>query len=148
MNFSEVVMREGKRFSDMHASRVSCSVESNLWIEGDDQMLTALVVNLIDNALKYGGKDGDVDITLNREANHVVLRVADGGIGIPQEERRKVFQKFYRSGNEETRSARGTGLGLFIVASVAKLHRAELEIMNNEPQGSIFVVRMKEVKHG
>lgn len=148
MNLSEVVMREGRRFSDMHPERVGCAVDSDLWIEGDEQMLSALVVNLIDNALKYGAKDGDVDISLVREGSEVVLRVADNGKGIPPEERKKVFLKFYRSGSEETRSARGTGLGLFIVASVAKLHKAELEIIDNEPQGSIFVVRMKEVKHG
>ncbi len=148
VDLGELVKRESDRFILLHPNRIRFTAEKNQIVFGDEQMLAALVVNLLDNALKYGAQNEIIEVSVKHEDNRIVLRVADGGKGIPVEERKKVFQKFYRSGSEETRTARGTGLGLFIVASVAKLHRAELEIMDNDPQGSIFVVRMNELKNG
>jgi signal transduction histidine kinase len=148
VDLSELMMRESDRFILLHPNRIRLTADKNQIVFGDEQMLAALVVNLIDNALKYGSQNEIIEVSVKHEDNHIVLRVADNGKGIPLEERKRVFQKFYRSGSEETRTARGTGLGLFIVASVAKLHKAELEIMDNDPQGSIFVVRMNELKNG
>jgi signal transduction histidine kinase len=148
VDLGELVKRESDRFILLHPNRIRWTADKNQIVFGDEQMLAALVVNLIDNALKYGAQNEIIKVSVKHEDNRIVLRVADNGKGIPLEERKKVFQKFYRSGSEETRTARGTGLGLFIVASVAKLHKAEVEIMDNDPQGSIFVVRMNELKNG
>jgi two-component system, OmpR family, phosphate regulon sensor histidine kinase PhoR len=96
--------------------------------------------NLIENAIKYSGNEAIVHIHLTAKDKEVVLRVADNGIGITDEEKQKIFSKFYRIGNEQTRQHKGTGLGLYIVRSVVKLHKGHLSISDNSPKGSVFEV--------
>jgi signal transduction histidine kinase len=67
--------------------------------------------------------------------------VADNGSGIPQKEKQKVFQKFYRLGNEETRHAKGTGLGLYLTKYIAENHGGTISVHDNHPQGSVFEIR-------
>jgi two-component system, OmpR family, sensor histidine kinase QseC len=93
-------------------------------IAGHADLLGILVRNLVDNAVRYSPRGGQVDVTVRREAGRLVLSVADAGIGIPPEERGRVLERFYRvlgSGEE------GSGLGLSIVARVAALHDASIE---------------------
>jgi signal transduction histidine kinase len=68
----------------------------------------------------------------------VLLEISDLGVGIPPEERKSVFEKFHRVGNEQTRSQKGTGLGLYIVKQICIAHRAEINISDNTPCGSRF----------
>ena len=75
-----------------------------------------------------------------RLATGVRLQVTDEGCGISDEEKQKVFRKFYRIGNEETRTAKGTGLGLYICKKIATAHQANLHITDHVPQGSNFIV--------
>ena len=69
-----------------------------------------------------------------------LLSVADFGPGIPTEEKKAVFEKFYRIGNENTRSAKGTGLGLYLCKKIAKHHHAEIMLTDNHPSGAVFSV--------
>ena len=102
-------------------------------------MLHALVANLLENAVKYSALS-KINILLKSHNGQIHFEVADTGAGIPDDEKQKVFGKFYRRGNEETRTAKGTGLGLFICANIVKLHQGKIFIRNNQPTGSIFVV--------
>jgi signal transduction histidine kinase len=68
------------------------------------------------------------------------LRIADQGKGIPDLEKNRIFEKFYRVGNEETRNNTGTGLGLFIVSQVLKAHHGKIEVSDNQPQGTVFTL--------
>ncbi len=70
----------------------------------------------------------------------MVFTISDEGKGIPDEEKKKVFQKFYRIGNEETRKTQGTGLGLYICKKIMESHGGKITITDNEPQGSNFIV--------
>jgi signal transduction histidine kinase len=70
----------------------------------------------------------------------ILLEISDNGIGIPKEERKAVFDKFHRVGNEQTRSQKGTGLGLYIVKEICKAHKAEITISDNSPRGSRFQI--------
>jgi len=88
-----------------------------------------------------------VFVRLHRTDHKMTLTVADSGKGITTQERKNIFRMFYRSGNEETRSTSGTGLGLFIVSAVAKLHKAEIDVSDNLPQGSIFAVKLNVIQH-
>jgi signal transduction histidine kinase len=146
LNFGELVLREVERFQRLYPNRVEADITREGMVLGDEQMLSALVVNLLDNAFKYGGNDTPVKVRLMRAENKVQLSVADGGKGISAQERKNIFRMFYRSGNEETRSTSGTGLGLFIVSSVAKLHKAEIEVSDNQPHGTIFAVKMNAIQ--
>src|SRR5690606_22701326 len=116
------------------------NVEPNIYLKGDSFALSSVVTNLLENAIKYSPPCEQVSVKLYREKNDVVLSVADFGIGIPDEEKKNVFTKFYRVGSEDTRKTKGTGLGLYIVKTVLEKHRAQIKIRDNKPTGTIFEI--------
>lgn len=115
-------------------------IEPEVDLMGDSLLLEILVNNLLENAIKYSPKHGSITCILKRSNARVILSVLDEGLGIPEWEKNKVFQKFYRIGSEETRSAKGTGLGLYLCKKIAKDHRALIKITDNIPSGSNFTV--------
>ncbi len=100
------------------------------------------IYNLVENAVKYGGHDHRVEVMLQDTPHKYEIQVKDNGIGIPSSERSKIFEQFYRAGQEDIRQARGTGIGLYIVAKMVELHQGSIEVKNNEPQGTIFVLTL------
>ena len=108
--------------------------------QGDKQGLTSVFTNLIENAIKYGKNNPVIRISQYISEGKCVFEVADNGIGIAPQEKRKVFEKFYRAGNEETRRTKGTGLGLYIVAEIVKVHNGQISILDNTPSGTIFKI--------
>ncbi|MFN8277541.1 MAG: HAMP domain-containing sensor histidine kinase [Chitinophagales bacterium] len=98
----------------------------------------SVVVNLLENAVKYSGGSGLVAVELLKENQQVILRVKDEGEGIPEELRARVFEKFFRIGNENTRKTKGTGLGLFIVKRFVEINKGQIVVRENRPRGSIF----------
>ncbi|HEV2352605.1 MAG TPA: ATP-binding protein [Puia sp.] len=115
-------------------------VQPDCTISGDPFLLQLLVSNLLENALKYSPKEAPVRLSLERRERHILLAVSDRGPGIPDEEKKKVFAKFYRSGQEATRQTKGTGLGLYLCRKIAADHRAAIRVADNSPSGSIFTV--------
>jgi signal transduction histidine kinase len=93
--------------------------------------------------LKYGSNK-PIKVELKQSASHILLSVIDNGPGIPVGEEKRIFDKFYRVGNEETRSSKGTGLGLFIVDAVARMHGAEVSASNKSEGGAVFTVKFKK----
>jgi signal transduction histidine kinase len=138
VNFSVLVESEVARFRKIFHTTIHTTIQKDIYVNGDEQMLTALVINLIDNAMKYAG--GDVELMLKAESGMVRMEVRDDGPGIPAADKEKIFEKFYRGGNEQSRSTKGTGLGLYIVRNVARLHSGNVEVRANQPKGSIFAV--------
>jgi len=119
---------------------IKTELQSDIQIEGDRFAITNVVTNLIENAIKYSPPCAHVVVKLAAENGHVLFRVSDHGIGIDDHEKRMIFNKFYRVGNEDTRKTKGTGLGLYIVKTVLERHRAQISVKNNTPSGSIFEV--------
>jgi len=115
-------------------------IQTNIFIKGDQLLLQMLINNLIENAIKYSPKTSLIIIELKKE-NHVLLKVKDEGFGISNEEKKKIFEKFYRVGNEATRTAQGTGLGLYLCKKIAKDHSAQIIVTDNSPTGTIFTVK-------
>lgn len=112
-------------------------------IQADRLGLTSVVQNLLDNALKYSPPGALVRITVEPlPGRQMRLSVADQGVGIPDEEKPAIFEKFYRLGNEETRQTTGTGLGLYIVSQIVRLHRGTIAVRDNTPRGTVFVVEI------
>jgi signal transduction histidine kinase len=99
-----------------------------------------LVSNLAENAIKYSPKEGVISILLRKQKDHILLQVKDEGPGIPEDEKKKIFDKFYRTGQEQTRTAQGTGLGLYLCRKIALDHKATIKVTDNSPVGSIFTV--------
>ncbi len=112
-------------------------------LRADKSGITSLVNNLLENAVKYGGDKPRVDVKLSSHRKTAILEVADQGICIPDDEKRRIFEKFYRVGSEETRQTKGTGLGLFIADQIVKAHKGRIQVLNNSPKGSIFRVEMR-----
>jgi two-component system phosphate regulon sensor histidine kinase PhoR len=109
-------------------------------LRGDRQGLVSLFTNLLENAAKYSGEQAVITITQQFVTNKFLFDIADNGVGIPAAEKRKVFEKFYRVGSEMTRKTKGTGLGLYIVAQIVKLHNGLITITDNAPKGTIFKI--------
>ncbi len=103
--------------------------------------LYQITFNLMENAIKYNRPEGKVMTGLRREGDEVVLRVEDTGVGIPEEDMDKIFNRFYRVDKARSRAAGGTGLGLSIVQDMAKQHGGTVSVSHREPEGSCFSVR-------
>lgn len=101
----------------------------------------SIVSNLVENALKYGGEES-IEVLLSAHNRKAILIVSDKGVGIPNEIKGRVFEKFYRAENEETRTRKGTGLGLYIVKELVNMSGGKIYIEDNLPAGSKFIVEL------
>ena len=98
--------------------------------------------NLVDNALKYSGEEVHIRISAGRDGGRVVLRVADDGIGIPEEDQKHIFERFYRVDKARSRATGGTGLGLSIVRQLAAMHGGTVSVSSQPGQGATFTVTL------
>lgn len=112
--------------------------ESAVMIVGDKVALIHMLGNVIENAVKYSPRHSIVNVMLTVQNDHCCLSVADQGVGIPDDEKPQVFERFYRSKNNHTK---GTGIGLSIAKEVANHHHAEFLLQDNHPQGLIIKIR-------
>lgn len=114
-NFSELVGKCVQDFITRYPQqKIEPDIAPDIFINGDRLMLQMLANNLIDNAIKYGAKDLPVSVLLREENEKIIFQVKDQGKGIADEEKDKIFDKFYRVGNSATKAAKGTGLGLYL----------------------------------
>jgi two-component system sensor histidine kinase CiaH len=140
-DLSALVEAQIKRFQQLFPERtVNSNIHSNIFLQAEENMLVSLLFNLLENANKYSPVSEPISVLLKGSEHIVLLEISDFGIGIPDEERKSIFEKFHRVGNEETRSQKGTGLGLYIVKEICKAHKAEITISDNTPLGSRFQI--------
>jgi two-component system sensor histidine kinase CiaH len=118
-------------------------IEADADVKGDALLLQMLINNLLENAIKYSPKESPISAVLKKYRSGIELQVKDEGPGIPDDEKKKIFSKFYRIGNEATRKTQGTGLGLYLCRKIARYHNADILVTNNEPYGSNFAVTFK-----
>lgn len=112
----------------------SQELEQNVRIEGDRDLLFQMISNLIDNAIKYTPEHGAIKVVVRRDGGGAVFEVQDSGIGIPDDEKDQVFQRFYRVG--KSRSLPGNGLGgLSLVSAVAEIHQGQILLSDTHPGG-------------
>lgn len=139
LNFTDLV--EGC-VDDFHnrfpQRRIIEQVSEGIYLTGEPLLLQMLVNNLLDNALKYSPKDLPVTISLTEDAKKIRLIVNDEGFGVANDEKKKIFDKFYRSGDENTRKAKGTGLGLYLCKKIVESHNGYISVTDNYPAGSSF----------
>lgn len=142
-NISELVSKCVQDFISRYPHQnIDADIRPDIFIHGDRLLLQILVNNLVDNAIKYGTKDLPVSVLLSESNDKIILQVKDQGKGIAAEERRKIFTKFYRIGNAATRSAKGTGLGLYLTKKIASQHNANISVTDNQPSGTTFIVTL------
>jgi len=114
--------------------------ETDIDIKGDALLLQMMINNLLENAIKYSSKNATITAILKRNAANIELIIKDEGPGIPDSEKKKIFNRFYRIGNEATRKTQGTGLGLYLSKTIAGYHNADILVTDNTPQGSSFAI--------
>ena len=128
VNFSQLVQQGVNEFVKRFPQRTFVqNITKEILVAGETSLLHMLISNLIDNAIKYSPKEKNISISLHTSNRRAILDVSDEGMGIDVQEKKKIFQKFYRVGNEATRTAKGTGLGLSISQGIASSHGGQLE---------------------
>lgn len=118
-------------------------IEADADVKGDALLLQMMINNLLENAIKYSPKETTVTAVLKKYRSGIELQIKDQGLGIADNEKKKIFSKFYRIGNEATRKTQGTGLGLYLCSKIARGHNADISVTNNEPRGCNFIVIFK-----
>ena len=141
-NFSDLIEKVAERLQvhNCNSQIIHTDIEDDIIISGDKFALTSVVTNLIENAVKYSPPCAEIGVNMFLKNDQICLEVSDKGIGISDQEKLHIFEKFYRVGNEDTRKTKGTGLGLFIVKQVLDKHQAQIKVKNNHPSGTIFEV--------
>jgi two-component system phosphate regulon sensor histidine kinase PhoR len=110
----------------------------------DQEMMTQALLNLLQNAAKYGGEPRDVRLVCARENGHIALSVHDNGPGIPRRERRRIFERFYRIDDRLSRKQEGSGLGLAIVRHVVQAHGGQVRVRNRPEGGAEFSILLPD----
>ena len=123
-----------------------CEAGRDIMVEANEIRLKQVVVNLLDNAIKYTPEGGKITVRVTGEPSWAVLEVRDNGIGISKEALPHVFERFYRSEQIQARKARGTGLGLSMVQSIVDAHAGKVEVESRENEGATFRVHLPRLQ--
>ncbi len=122
---------------------IVCNTAAAVWVEGDRARMKQVIVNLLDNAIKYTPRGGRVQLKISREDDQALLEVSDNGIGIPAEALPHMFKRFYRVDDSRSRGQGGAGLGLSIVKSICTAHGASVDVSSVPGVGSSFRIRQR-----
>lgn len=142
----EIISIPAARSSGSGKYRFLFEIEPEIYLATDKQAFSSIILNLVENAVKYSPEGSEISVGLKKENSTVSFSVSDEGPGIAENERVNIFNKFYRIGNEETRRTKGTGLGLYIVKYLVGQLGGMISITNNPAsvsgRGSIFKVTL------
>jgi signal transduction histidine kinase len=116
--------------------------EQDIAFVGDPVCFSSILINLVENALKYSPAESPVTVSAKSEQGKLKLSVSDCGHGVSPANRKIIFEKFFRLGNEETRSSKGTGLGLYIVKNLVEMNKGTVMVDNNPEGGSVFHITL------
>ena len=121
---------------------INLEMKDELSISGDRLKLQQVIYNVIDNAIKYTPRGGEVETLLTRSGKKAVVRIADTGIGIPAEDLPHIFDRFYRVDKARSRATGGTGLGLSIVKQIVQQHGGTISATSAEGKGTSFEIEL------
>jgi two-component system phosphate regulon sensor histidine kinase PhoR len=127
---------------EKHHATVDVKAEGDLNLHGDRLHLLSVIFNLLDNALKYSSGNSKIEMEIKEKDNFVELIVKDNGIGIPQEYKDRIFEKFFRVPAGDTHNAKGYGLGLSYVAHVVEKHNGTVSVESKAGSGTTFTINL------
>jgi len=138
----EIVMRRLRPIAKERNVEMVFESFRSVLAEVDEVKMSLVFTNLIENAIKYNKDGGTVKVSLNADHRYFYVRVEDTGIGIPEEAKKYIFDRFYRVDKARSRESGGTGLGLAITKSAVMMHKGNIKVSGKEGEGSVFVVRI------
>lgn len=145
INLSELVDSCLSDFQSRFPQRqINAELEDSIVVHADAFLLQMAVNNLLDNAIKYSSKETPIKVELKNNEAVCLLSISDEGKGISNENKQRIFEKYYRAGTEATQKSKGTGLGLFLVDRIIKAHHAKISVENNLPKGTVFIIELKK----
>lgn len=146
INISKVITDCCNRYySDLISNnQLKMFIQPDIQYNADDNALISIVTNLINNAVKYSHNKINIKVELIKSKKGVELTIGDNGIGIPAEDAENIFKPFYRVGNEETRTSKGSGLGLYIVQYLCELSNFKVSFHSNQPEGTVFKIESQD----
>ena len=145
VNFSDLVTGCVLRFESVAFERqveLTSDIQPGLSVSGEPDSLERLVMILLDNAVKYAGERGQVDVSLSRRQERAVLTVRNTGEPIPPEHLEHLFERFYRADGSRSRKEGGYGLGLAIAQTIVQSHRGQIEVRSSREEGTVFTVTL------
>ncbi len=138
LDFSVMVEQIADDYKKRYPNRFDANIDPGKMITGDRLLLQMAISNLLENAIKYTPAGSEITVSLKPRGSNICFIIADLGAGIPDDEKKKIFNKFYRVGNENTRKTKGTGLGLYLTRIIVKQHKGIITVKDNKPNGSVF----------
>ncbi len=142
VNFSELLIDHInilKSSLGKHCTFIT-NIKDNVYLNADPTALELICSNIIENAIKYSTSNKTIAIDLTQKNDNTLLCVSDFGIGISIEDKKHIFKKFFRVGSEETRTSKGTGLGLYLVKQLVEMYKGSIQVTDNHPCGTRFLV--------
>ena len=134
-----IIIEESKKRHETKTFELKANESVLLFV--DVFMIETSIYNILENAIKYGGSD-KIEVLLKKTDKRCLISIMDQGSGIKESDQNSIFNKFYRIGNEETRSKKGSGLGLYIAKEFVQLHGGDIFYKKNNPVGSIFTISL------
>ena len=141
-NLIEDVLKEVQPLAGSHAVQLRTGPMEPAQVPGDPDRLRRLILNLVDNGIKYTPPGGSVEISLRTDEKWALLRVSDTGIGISEEDQEEIFRRFYRTAGARAQGGSGAGLGLAIARSIAEAHGGRIQVESAAGQGSRFTISL------
>ncbi|MBU3714378.1 MAG: GHKL domain-containing protein [Ferruginibacter sp.] len=142
---NELIENSFNDFKKRHPGRNFVNtINENIHIVADSLLMQMVINNLLDNAIKYSPKEGKITAAVQKNEKTYIVSISDEGNGINHTERNKVFEKFYRSGSDANKKAKGTGLGLYLSQKIISAHGGKISIDDNQPKGSIFMLELNK----
>ncbi len=138
INLSEIISNCVLKYKKSFAAfSFQINIQDNIYLKSDILMIEILINNLLENSIKYSTLNKTIEVNLLKENSSIILSIADDGTGILDEEKSKIFEKFYRS-KKAMRNTTGSGLGLFICKKIMQKHHGDIVVSDHHPSGSIF----------
>ena len=145
-NLLEIILKRVTPIANSRGIEITYESYREVKADADEVKLSLALTNIIENAVKYNVDNGWVKVTLNSDHKYFYVKVADSGVGIPDDCKEQVFERFYRVDKARSRDTGGTGLGLAITKNVILMHKGTIKLYSESGEGSTFTIKIP-MKH-
>ncbi len=129
-------------YPGLHLQLDPIDAKGSFWIRGDRELIVLALMNILENGIRYSEPPAQIRMALRKNGNYAALSVIDRGIGIPDSDLSRIFQRFYTVDKERSRKSGGAGLGLSIVQTILEKHQGNIQVLSTVGQGSSFTLQL------